>query len=226
MSSFVLFPGAGSGPDHWKLVTPLLASSGHETITPDLPCEDDAAGLPEYTAAALDAIGEREGLILVGQSLGAFTAAAVADARGAELIVYLNGMIPIEGETPGEWWGNVGHAEAAAELFAKHGPMGAWTEPDFLEVFLHDVPAENAAVEAPREQGGGIFGTPLTSYPAQVPARAIGGSRDRFFPIDFQKALARERLGIELDVIEAGHAAALANPEELAAQLLAYAEEI
>lgn len=226
MSCFVLLPGAGSGPDHWKLVTPLLAAAGHETITPDLPCEDDSAGLPEYTAVALEAIGDRDGLILVGQSLGAFTAAAVADARGAELIVYLNGMIPIEGETPGEWWENVGHAEAAADLFAKHGPMGAWTEPDFLEVFLHDVPSENAAVEAPRQQGGGIFGTPLTGYPENVPARAIGGSRDRLFPIEFQRELTRQRLGIEIDLIETGHVPALAAPVALAAQLLAYAAEI
>jgi pimeloyl-ACP methyl ester carboxylesterase len=226
MSCFVLLPGAGSGPDHWKLVTPLLDAAGHEAITPDLPCDDDSAGLPEYTAAALEAIGDNDDLILVGQSLGAFTAAAVAAARGAELIVYLNGMIPIEGETPGEWWENVGHAEAAADLFAKHGPMGGWTEPDFIEVFLHDVSPENAAVEAPRQQGGGIFGTPLTSYPSQVPARAIVGSRDRLFPVEFQRTLAQQRLGIEIDVVEAGHVVALANPEALAAQLLAYAGEI
>ena len=44
-------------------------------MTPDLPCESDTAGLPEYTAASLDAIGEREDLVVVGQSLGALMSA-------------------------------------------------------------------------------------------------------------------------------------------------------
>ncbi|MGH2960388.1 MAG: alpha/beta fold hydrolase [Solirubrobacterales bacterium] len=226
MSTFVFLPGAGSGPDHWRLVEALLQDAGHDTVAPDLPNEDDAAGLPEYTAAAIAAIGNRQDLMLVGQSLGAFTAASVAAEQGAELIVYLNGMIPIEGETPGEWWGNVGHEAAAAEILAAHGPLSTWTQPDFEVVFLHDVPPENLAIETPRRQGGGVFGTPLTRYPSEIPARAIGGSRDRLFPIEFQKDLARQRLGIELDVVESGHLTALANPEGLATQLLAYVDEI
>jgi pimeloyl-ACP methyl ester carboxylesterase len=223
MSTFVFIPGAGSGPDHWKLVEPLLRSAGHDTVAPDLPNEDNLAGLPEYTAAAIEAIGDRENLILVGQSLGAFTAAAVAAERGADLLVYLNAMIPVEGETPGDWWENTGHAEAAAEILAAHGPMSTWTEPDFEVIFLHDVPPENLSVEQPRMQGGGVFGTPLLNYPDGVPARAIGGSMDRLFPVEFQRSLAQTRLGVELDVIPTGHLAALANPEALAAQLIDYA---
>jgi pimeloyl-ACP methyl ester carboxylesterase len=224
MSTFVLIPGAGSGPDHWKLVRPLLEAAGHDTVAPDLPNDDNLAGLPEYTAAALDAIGDREELILVGQSLGAFTAASIAAERETDLIVYLNAMIPVEGETPGEWWGNTGHAEAAAEILAAHGPPSSWTEPDFEVIFLHDVPPENLTVEVPRQQGGGVFGTPLKSYPSGTPARAIGGARDRIFPLEFQRALARERLDVELDAIPSGHLAALANPDALAALLLTYTD--
>jgi pimeloyl-ACP methyl ester carboxylesterase len=40
-----------------------------------LPCDDDSAGLSEYTDVALDAIGDRTDLILVAQSMGGFTAA-------------------------------------------------------------------------------------------------------------------------------------------------------
>jgi pimeloyl-ACP methyl ester carboxylesterase len=222
MSAFVLIPGAGTGPDHWVLVEPLLNAAGHETVAVDLPCADNAAGLPEYLAAATDAIGSRTELIVVGQSLGAFTAAAVAAERGAQQLVYLNGMIPVEGETPGEWWENVGYAEASAELFAEYGPMSAWGDAELKEVFLNDVPPERAALAPPREQGGGIFATPLTKYPTDLPARSIGGDIDRFFPIEFQRRIARERLGVELDVIPGGHVVALANPEALAKQLLAY----
>src|SRR4051794_16569864 len=125
--TFVLIPGAGSGPDHWHLVVPILRAAGHRTVAPDLPCESDSAGLPEYTAAALAAIGDADDLIVVAQSLGAFTAAAVAAARPTRLLVYVNGMIPARGESPGEWWSAVGHEEAAAETFERHGPMSTWT---------------------------------------------------------------------------------------------------
>jgi pimeloyl-ACP methyl ester carboxylesterase len=224
VSTFVLIPGAGSGPDHWHLVVPLLQAAGHETVTPDLPCESDTAGLPEYTAAALDAIGTRDELVVVGQSLGAFTAAAVAAARPTRLLVYLNAMIPKQGESPGEWWGAVGHDEAAAETLRRHGPMRTWTSADMEEVFLHDVPAEAAAGATPRRQGGGIFASPLESWPEDVSVRVISGRDDRLFPLAFQQRLARERLGVEPVVLPAGHVIALAQPDALAQQLLAYLE--
>ena len=222
---FVLLPGAGSGPDHWHLVVPLLRAAGHDTVTPDLPCESDTAGLPEYTAAALEAIGERDDLIVVAQSLGAFTAAAVAAARPTRLLIYVNAMIPEPGESPGEWWTAVGHEEAAARTLRRHGPMSTWTARDLEAVFLHDVPAAAAAGATPRRQGGGIFATPLTSWPDGVPVRVASGRDDRLFPLAFQQRLARERLGIEADVLPGGHAIALAQPEALADRLLAYAVE-
>jgi pimeloyl-ACP methyl ester carboxylesterase len=222
MSTFVLIPGAGSGPDHWHLVVPLLRDAGQETVTPDLPCESDTAGLAEYVEAALTAVGDRDDLIVVAQSLGAFTGAAVAAARPTRLIVYVNAMIPKLGETPGEWWEAVGHEEAAAETLRRHGPMRGWTEKDMEDVFLHDVPAEAAAGATQRQQGGGIFGTPLLDWPDGVPARVISGRDDRLFPLAFQQRLARERLGVEPDVLPAGHVVALAQPGAFARQLLAY----
>lgn len=221
MSTFVLIPGAGSGPDHWHLVAPRLEAAGHDVVAPDLPCEDDGAGLPEYVAAAYEAIGLRGDLIVVGQSLGAFTAATIAATRPTARLVYLNAMIPAPGESPGAWWEDVGHAEAAADTLGRHGPMSGWTEADLAEVFLHDVPPEAAAGSQPRRQGGGIFGTPLTTWPVGVPTQVISGRRDRLFPLAFQQRLARERLGVEPEVIDAGHLIALAAPDALAQHLLA-----
>src|SRR4051812_30980817 len=222
MSTFVLIPGAGSGPDHWHLIAPLLRAAGHDTVTPDLPCESDTAGLPEYIAASLDAIGEREDLVVVGQSLGAFTAAAVAARAPTRLLVYVNAMIPARGETPGDWWSAVGHADAAAETLRRHGPMREWTARALDEVFLHDVPAVAAAGSTPRPQGGGIFSSPLRDWPAGVPVRVISGRDDRLFPLALQQRLARERLGVEPDVLAAGHLIGLARPRALAEQLLRY----
>ena len=49
----------------------------------------------------------------------------------------------------------------------------------------------------------------------------IAGRDDRFFPVELQQRVARERLGVEPDVVPGGHLAAL-GPAELAAALARY----
>jgi hypothetical protein len=44
----------------------------------------------------------------------------------------------------------------------------------------------------------------------------IACRHDRLFPLDFMRRLARERLGVEVDVIDSGHLPALSRPRELA----------
>jgi hypothetical protein len=55
----------------------------------------------------------------------------------------------------------------------------------------------------------------------RVPVRAVAGADDRFFPVDFQWALAAGRLGADADVLPGGHLIALARPAELAGYLAA-----
>jgi pimeloyl-ACP methyl ester carboxylesterase len=47
------------------------------------------------------------------------------------------------------------------------------------------------------------------------------GRDDRFFPVDFRQELARTRRGAEPVVVPVGHLAALSQPNELAAAILA-----
>src|SRR6266508_2966430 len=53
MSTFVLIHGAGDVGWYWHLVEADLRERGHDTVAPDLPCDDDAAGLAEYTDAVV-----------------------------------------------------------------------------------------------------------------------------------------------------------------------------
>ena len=46
------------------------------------------------------------------------------------------------------------------------------------------------------------------------------------FRPDFQRRVARERLGVSADEMPGGHLVALSQPEELTARLEAYATEI
>jgi hypothetical protein len=62
MSTFVLIHGAGDVGWYWHLVEVGLRRRGHDAVAPDLPCDDDAAGLPEYADAVVEAIEDRTDL--------------------------------------------------------------------------------------------------------------------------------------------------------------------
>jgi pimeloyl-ACP methyl ester carboxylesterase len=220
LSTFVLIPGAGGAAWYWHRVVPLLQAQGHEAISVDLPGDDDLAGLPEYTREVVNAIGDRGEVVLVAQSLGGFTAPLVAAEVPVRALVFVNAMIPSPGETPGGWWDNTGWPQAC-EAAAQAGGYG--TEFDPAVYFLHDVPPEVAAEGEPhqRPEVDAVFRSVCSfdGWPP-VPTRVVAGADDRFFPVEFQRTLARDRLGVEADVVPGGHLIALARPQGLAEYLL------
>jgi pimeloyl-ACP methyl ester carboxylesterase len=109
VTTFVLIHGTGDGGWYWHLVESELHQRGHEVEAPDLPCDDDAAGLREYVDTVLDAVGGRHDLVVVGQSFGGFTAPLVADRVLVDALVLVAGMSPAPGENPGDWFANTGH---------------------------------------------------------------------------------------------------------------------
>jgi pimeloyl-ACP methyl ester carboxylesterase len=100
MATFVLIHGAGDVGWYWHLTEAELQARGHHTIAPDLPCDNDTAGLDDYATAAVEAAGGREDLVIVSQSYGAFTATLAASQLPARLLVLLAGMIPAPGRKP------------------------------------------------------------------------------------------------------------------------------
>jgi pimeloyl-ACP methyl ester carboxylesterase len=220
VTTFALIPGAGGVAWYWHLVAERLTEAGHEAIAVDLPGDDESAGLPEYAQLVLDVIGDRGGVVLVAQSLGGFTAPLVAERTRLAELVFVNAMIPKAGERPGEWWGNTG-SEPARRAAAERG--GYSPEFDLFTYFLHDVPLDVAAEGEPqqREEADAVFASVcgFEAWPA-IPIRSVAGEADRFFPVEFQQALARERLGIDADVLPGGHLIALSEPEALTSYLL------
>jgi pimeloyl-ACP methyl ester carboxylesterase len=213
---YVLLPGAGGDSWYWHLVAPRL---GHEVLTPDLPAGDDDAGLEAYAGAVVDAVGDRTGLVVVAQSLAAFTAPLLCDRLDVRMLILVAPMIPAPGETPGEWWTRSGQAAAQREQDEADG-RDPDAEFDVLTTFMHDVPPAVVAAAFARgepRQSGRPFADPwpLDAWP-DVPTAVIAGRHDRLFPLAFMRRLARERLGIEPDVIDAGHLPALSRPAELA----------
>ncbi|MGW5052842.1 alpha/beta fold hydrolase [Actinokineospora sp. NPDC004072] len=215
MTRFVLVPGAGGAPSYWSRVLPGLVARGHEAVAVDLPGPDPDAGLPQYRDAVLAAL--RGDDVVVAQSLGAFPAVMACAQHPVAELVLVNAMIPAPGETPGQWWGNTG-SEAARRAAARAG--GYPEEFDLATYFLHDVPPEVLGED--RDEADIAFGQPcaVDAWPA-VPTRVIAGAHDRFFPVDFQRRLARERLGLAAEVVPGGHLNALSRPDELIELLLA-----
>ena len=225
---FVLVPGAGGSAWYWHLIAPRLREGGHEAVPVELPAADDRAGLPQYAAAVVRAIGERDlrRVILVAQSLAGFTAPLVCQKVPVAMLVLVNAMIPKPGETPGEWWGNTGQAEAKRQQNVRDGRKPDAPFDPLLD-FFHDAPqpvVDDAWAQGEPRQSDTVFGSPCAfkAWPT-VPTRVLVGRDERFFPAEFQRRVARERLGIAADEMPGGHLVALSQPAELSRRLVAYA---
>jgi hypothetical protein len=62
---------------------------------------------------------------------------------------------------------------------------------------------------------------PLDAWP-DVPTKVLITREDRFFPVDFQRRVTADRLGITPDEIYGCHSVALSHPKHLADRLTAY----
>jgi len=214
MATYVFVHGAGDVGWYWHLVEEALRARGHDTVAPDLPCEDDSAGLSEYANAVLAAVGEREHAIVVGQSLGCFVAPLVCDQLAADLLVLLAPMIPTAGDSPVSFWTSTGYDREEREQYD-----------DPIDLFYQDVP-HDLAVEAmgkARTQSEARMAEPwpLDAWP-NVPVRVLLCRDDRLLPAGFVRRVARERLGLRSDEIDGGHCVALSRPRELADRLESY----
>ena len=228
MTTFVLIPGAVGAAWYWHRVLPLLEQqAGHEALAVDLPGDNPYAGPHAYADRVIATIGNRNDVTLVAQSMGAFTAALVCVRARTPLrmLVFVNAMIPLPGETAVEWWDHTGWREARIAA-AERGGYGI--EFDVAMYFLHDVPNEvveqGAAHERPEAEIAFNERADFQAWPA-VPIHVLVGRDDRFFPRTFQARVARERLGVTVDEIPGGHLVALSHPRALSALLTAYVQE-
>jgi pimeloyl-ACP methyl ester carboxylesterase len=222
VTTFVLIPGAGGVAWYWSHVVGELRKAGHEAIAVDLPGEDESAGLTQYADIVISKC--HDDVVLVAQSLGGFTAPLVCEQIAVRALVFVNAMIPERGETPGAWWGNVGWE--AARISAAHAG-GYSAEFDLETYFLHDVAPDVAAEGEPyqRNEADAVFASScaFTAWP-DVAIHVLAGTDDRFFPVEFQRQVARDRLGIETDTLAGGHLIALANATGVADYLNRVAE--
>ena len=218
MATFVLIHGAGDVGWYWHLVEAGLRARGHDTLAPDLPCDDDSAGLPEYADTVVAAIGSRTQVVLVAQSFGGFTAPLVCDRVPVRMMILVAPMIPAPGEAPADYWTNTRYGDENRERYD-----------DTTALFYHDVPPMLAdeALRRGRTQSEARMRepSPLQRWP-DVATRVLICRQDRLFAPAYLRRVAGERLGIVPDEMDAAHTPALSRPVELAERLDAYASSL
>jgi pimeloyl-ACP methyl ester carboxylesterase len=196
----------------WHLVGPLLEAAGHGVVAVDLPIEDQDAGLEDYTQTVTAAVGDARHTIVVGHSLGGFTAPLVCDELHSDGLVYLSAMIPMPGETFGDWWTNTGHDRETIP------------EEAFFNLVLEDL-AQQAA-DRERDQQGAWMARPWPGKRPDVPTLGILCRDDQFFPPSFTRRQIQDRVGSEPVEIPGGHYATLSHPDAVAAALNDFAQQI
>jgi pimeloyl-ACP methyl ester carboxylesterase len=225
MATYVLIHGAGSDSWYWHRVVAGVRARGHDVVAPDLPCDDDSAGFAEYADVVVDAVGDRTDLVVVAQSLGGFTAPLLCERLPVRLVILVAAMVPLPGESPGDWWANTGWEEAYRAQAERDG-RSLDGELDPVAVFLHELPADvlaEALARGERDQSGAPFERPypFRAWP-DVPTKFLLCRDDRFFPAEFLRRVVPERLGITPDEMDGGHLPALSRPDELVERLEAY----
>jgi pimeloyl-ACP methyl ester carboxylesterase len=226
--SFVLVPGAGGNAGYWQLVEPLIRKAGFRSVAASLP-NWPGATFADHADAIVAAADASEEVTLVAQSMGAFSAPLTCDRLPISELVLLNAMIPAPGETAGEWWGNTGQADAVRNNDQREGrdPEAGF---DPQTHFLHDLPPDVLALllsSEDAEPAASLFETafPLGRWP-DVRTTILAGRDDRFFPYEFQRRIANERLGLDVEQLPGGHLLALSQPEALVARLIRDLEEL
>ncbi|WP_150308160.1 alpha/beta fold hydrolase [Planctomonas psychrotolerans] len=216
MATFALIHGGGSTAWDWHLVSPLLERAGHDVVAVDLPIEDAGKTLEDYARTVADAVGDATGVIVVGHSLGGFTAPLVCGLVSAVGLVFLTAMIPAPGELFEDWWTNTGHDREVLD-----------EDPDVQ--FFTAVPEHlvRAAKATERHERGDWMTRP---WPASglpdVPTLGILCRDDAFFPAAFMRRQVRERLGTDPVEIPGGHYVALSHPDAVAAALDDFARSV
>jgi len=210
VATFTLIHGGGGSAWDWHLVGPELQRLGHEAVAVDLPIEDETAGWQAYGDTVHAALGTGHNIV-VGHSLGGFTAPLACERASVAKLILLAGMIPGPGELFSDWWTNVRYPGADGQ--------------DDDEIFYEDVPEALAdeAKRRSRNESSRALGEPwpLASWP-DTPTAYLLCRDDRMFPPTWARAHARDRLGVEADEIDGGHYITLSRPHELAARLDAY----
>jgi pimeloyl-ACP methyl ester carboxylesterase len=198
MATFSLVHGSWHGGWCWDLVRAELEAHGHVVRTPDLPCEDVAAGVEEYAAAVPAAD------IVVGHSLGGYTIPLVEARTHVFLSAGIGGTSGPDVLAPG-----FGDGQVRDEQDRSYYPDPAVAATELQYPREHAVLASRLRRQAPVSADAVAVESPVY----------IVCARDAVIRPEWQRHLARDVLDVEAFELDSGHSPMLECPRELAVLL-------
>jgi pimeloyl-ACP methyl ester carboxylesterase len=223
MSTFVLVHGAYHGGWCWSRLVPELESLGHRAVTPDLPCDDPTAGYAANVATVLAAMDADAGsdVVVVGHSLGGFTAPLIAEQRAVRRVVFLCTAPLIGGGVADDLRARlITERYRAIVRFRDENGRALMSPTDAWQAFFDDCDETTAAWALARLRPQSALSMtdpwPLTAWP-DVERSVILARDDR--AVRFEAGVEAGRLildGADPIVIDGSHSPFLSRPGELA----------
>jgi pimeloyl-ACP methyl ester carboxylesterase len=245
-NAVILIHGAWQGSWAWDLVVPKLKKQGLNPIAIDLPGNgfNDSVALQDvslhsYLDCIEDIIGQLEGKVsLVGHSGGGqiMTAAADRFADRIDRLIYVAGFALPNGQNFGQVQEIIAGEGGLGNVFgvtpfvkpSSDGVSSVVPAEAAVSYFYQDCPVEMATQAAhnltPQPNGGrNLDWTVQSPYFKSIPKLYIEALKDQSVLIEAQR-LMQSYLGEDLKVvsIDTGHAPQLADPERLAAIMVAF----
>jgi len=226
MSDVLLIHGACHGAWCWDGVASHLSESGHRPIAVDLPCDDPKSGLAEYTDAAVASLPTApDDLIVVGHSLGALTAAVVANRVKTRRLVFLAGIIG----SPG-----LSLADLATVDVKRDGHLSKkdleydnglfrFSRAGAMRVLFHDCDpdaAEAAVAKLRFQKSQWKEVADFQDWRAEEIVSVVC-AEDRVINPSWGRHVSKERLGVDAVELAGGHSPWLSQPAEVARILVA-----
>jgi pimeloyl-ACP methyl ester carboxylesterase len=222
MATVVLVHGACHGGWCWEPIVPLLERQGHAVAAPDLPCDDPAAGVPEYVDAVISSIAPAStDVVLVGHSLAGLTIPAVAARRRVSALVFLAAIVGMPGRSLADLAEIDADRDGALESDEIESlPNGTFifTEQGALRALYHDCADDVARAAAKKlrpQRSLWREPSPISAWPS-VRMESIVCAQDRVVNRPWAERIARERLHVEPILLDTGHSPMLSSPEALA----------
>lgn len=225
--SVILVHGAWADGSSWNDVVPLLQARGLTVVA----VQNPLSSLADDVAATQRAIDRQPGkVLLVGHSWGGVVITEVGRHEKVAGLVYVAAFAPADGESVSDLGANKGLPQAPGLAGIEpdaHGYLWMSTR-NFGEHFAQDLAPARTALMAVNQKpiAGRSFGDKV-SVPAwrSKPSWYVLAEQDHMIPLPAQKLMA-QRAGAKQSSLNAGHAAMMAKPAEVAAVIAAAAASL
>jgi pimeloyl-ACP methyl ester carboxylesterase len=227
--TIVLVHGDFADGSSWSSVIKRLQRKGFTVVAPPNLLRGPATDAP-YLASYLQSISGP--IVLVAHSYGGFVATNAATGNpNVKALVYIDALIPDEGETAGDLAARGGSCvdnnglipvpyNGGVDLYLRWEAKD--TYPGFLECFANGVARKEAAVlhAVQRPAGAAQFVEP-SGPPAwkTIPSWSLIGTMDNVIPPALQEMMS-SRAAADITRVEAGHLTPITRPAEVTKVIL------